>query len=353
MDVPYNYFIPNGKNSRLLDRTNRVEFDRETIEGNTGFQLKIPYLEDTFSTKYFIMDRVTGSMMGIYNDKVEQIDLKGQLKPFNINQLNRVMHIIGQRRLGLDTSSILMDEVPKDSYVGQSSNRMEYPSTPKQFNLFQEYKNIQHDSNILTEEQRTKMYEDRSKVIAEMADAFCIFSRSIFFNPEMVQKYNHSCDKYVNYFTQIVWNIDIFLQEDQLMHTKAGFSQVPVPGYLPSSYDLEQTDADQILQMANEEVASTNKEMQVIMQGDNKHPHINKSGSFSRLRSFKLNDMGFNLNKKSPITFDVENPQTSVDHGTKGRAPTLTPRERRVPQNAQQGQTHKEVTNLNEAYHEP
>ena len=33
-------------------------------------------------------------------------------------------------------------------------------------------------------------------------------------------------------------------------------------------------------------VASTNKEMQVIMQSDNKHPHINKSGSFSRLKVF-------------------------------------------------------------------
>ena len=39
MDVPYNYYIPNGKNSRLLDRTDRVEFNRETLEGNTGFQL--------------------------------------------------------------------------------------------------------------------------------------------------------------------------------------------------------------------------------------------------------------------------------------------------------------------------
>ena len=108
------------------------------------------------------------------------------------------------------------------------------------------------------------------------------------------------------------------------MCAKAGFSQVPVPGYLPSSYDLEQTDADQIIQMVNEEVTSTKKEMQVIMQSDNKHPHINKSGSFSRLRSFKLNDMGFSLNKISPITFDVENPQTPADCGTKGRAPTLT-----------------------------
>ena len=157
------------------------------------------------------MDRVTYSMMGIYDGKVEQIDLKGQLKPFNINQLDRVMHILGQRRLVLDTSSILTHEIPEDSHVGQSANRMEYPSTPKQFNLFQGYKNIKHNGNMLTAEQRTTMYEDRSKVIAEMADAFYIFSRSIFFNPEMAEQYNNSFDKYINYFTQIVQNIDIFL----------------------------------------------------------------------------------------------------------------------------------------------
>ena len=69
--------------------------------------------------------------MGIYDDKVEQIDLKGQLKPFNMNQLDRVMHILGQRRLGFDTSSIPTDEIPEESQMGQSSNRMEYPSTPK------------------------------------------------------------------------------------------------------------------------------------------------------------------------------------------------------------------------------
>ena len=223
MDMPYNYYIPDGKNSRLLDRTDRVEFDRETLDGNTGFQLKIPYLEHAFGTKYFVMDQVTGSMMGIYDDKVEQIDLKGQLKPFNINQLDRVMHILGQRRLGFDTSSIPTDEIPEESQMGQSSNRMEYPSTPKQFNLFQEYKNVEHDGNMLTADQRTKVYEDRSKVIAEMAKAFYIFSRSIFFNPEMAEQYNLSCDKYFNYFSQIVWNINIFLQEGSTNAHKSRF----------------------------------------------------------------------------------------------------------------------------------
>ena len=64
----------------------------------------------------------------------------------------------------------------------------------------------------------------------------------------MAEQYNHSHGKYINYFTQIVWNIDIFLQEDQLMCTKAGFSLVPVPGYLPTGNDLEHTDASQIIQ---------------------------------------------------------------------------------------------------------
>ena len=135
------------------------------------------------------------------------------------------------------------------------------------------------------------------------------------------------------------------------MHTKAGFSQVPVPGYLPSS--IEETNAYQIIQMGNEEVASTDKEMQVIIKSDNKPLHINKTSSFSRLRSFKLNDMGFSLNRISPIMFDIENLQTPANHGTKGRALTSMPREKRVPQNAQQGQTYDEAVNMNEAHHEP
>ena len=108
------------------------------------------------------------------------------------------------------------------------------------------------------------------------------------------------------------------------MHTKAGFSLVSVPGYLPNNNELEQRNADQIYQMAHDEVNKITREMQIIMQGDNKHPHINSS-SFSHLRSFELNDMGFSLNKISPITFDVENPQTPADCGIKNRAPTSTP----------------------------
>ena len=131
-----------------------------------------------------------------------------------------------------------------------------------------------------------------SRSLPKWPSHFTFFPGSIFFNPEMADQYTLSRDKYFHYFQQIVWNINIFLQEDQLMHTKAGFSLVPVPGYLPNSSDLEQRNADQISQTAFHEVNTITREMQVIMQGDNKHPHANKTGSFSCLRSFELNDMG-------------------------------------------------------------
>ena len=163
----------------------------------------------------------------------------------------------------------------------------------------------------------------------------------------MVNQYTLSRDKYFHYFQQIVQNIDIFLQEDQLMCTKASFSLVPVPGYLPNSNDLEQRNADQISQTACHEANTITREMQVIMQGDNKHPHANKTGSFSCLRSFELNDMGFSLSKISPITFDVDNPQTPADHSIKSRALTSTPQERWTPQ------PHSKPADLNEAHHKP
>ena len=54
---------------------------------------------------------------------------------------------------------------------------------PKQFNLFQEYKNVEHDGNMLTADQRTRVYEDRSKVIAEMAEAFLYFFQEHILQP--------------------------------------------------------------------------------------------------------------------------------------------------------------------------
>ena len=76
MGIPNNYYIPDGKNSRLLDLVERREFERKTINGNEGFVLQIPVLEHAFGTKYFVVDKQNGNMMGTLMTRLRQSQLK-------------------------------------------------------------------------------------------------------------------------------------------------------------------------------------------------------------------------------------------------------------------------------------
>ena len=39
MDVPHNFYIPDRKNTRLMDCVERREFERQTVDNNEGFVL--------------------------------------------------------------------------------------------------------------------------------------------------------------------------------------------------------------------------------------------------------------------------------------------------------------------------
>ena len=58
LDIPNNFYILDGKNSRLLQLTDRKEFNRKTVSGNEGFVLEIPFLECAFGTKYYVVDKI-------------------------------------------------------------------------------------------------------------------------------------------------------------------------------------------------------------------------------------------------------------------------------------------------------
>ena len=97
LDVPNNYYIPNGKNSRLWNITSRKGLDRHTVDGNEGFVLEISFLESAFGTKHFIVDKINGQMAGIYDDTVEVIECQAQMEPFDLEQLNVVVATLEQK----------------------------------------------------------------------------------------------------------------------------------------------------------------------------------------------------------------------------------------------------------------
>ena len=321
MDVPHNFYIPDGKNTRLIDRVERREFERQIIDNNEGFVLQIPFLECAFGTLYYVIDKQNGNMMGIIDDQLQSIDCGAQMEPFDLAQLSwMITERLEQKRQGFNDSSVSADAA--------YNNIMWYPSTPQDFRSFDSLKELWHDGNILMSEERSGLYNDCTKVILDMAESY-VFSRCIYFNLEMTEKYQNNTDRYIKYYTNIIRQIDIFLQEDQLMCTKEGFPLVPALSYLPNMYELGHNDVGLIDDRASTKVRRVENEIMVIMQEHQKKEQQNVShnsfcSSFSRIRSEELNNMGYGLSRISPITFDDDAFQMPSNRA-KDRALTLTP----------------------------
>ena len=220
---------------------------------------------------------------------------------------------------------------------------MWYPSTPQDFRSFDSLKELQYNGNILASEERSGPYNDCIKVILEIADSYSIFSRCIYFNPEMIEKYQNNTNRYINYYTNIIRQIDIYLQEDQLKCTNHVFLLVPAPSYLPN-----------IDSRASTEVRRVENEMMVIMQEhqereQNDVSHKSFHSSFSRIRSEELNNMGYGLSRISPITFE-DDAFRMLSNRAKDRALTLTPRKKKNEANTGSiptTQTHTRMETLN------
>ena len=51
-NFPNELYLPDRKNSKISQIINKWIFGRQTPDGNEGIGVKIPYLENTYGTKY-------------------------------------------------------------------------------------------------------------------------------------------------------------------------------------------------------------------------------------------------------------------------------------------------------------
>ena len=75
-----------------------------------------------------------------------------------------------QRKQGFNDSSV------SDNTNAPNSNRLQCPSTPKEFKSFDSLNELQYNGNMLTPEERSELYKDHTKVILKMAEAYNVFS---------------------------------------------------------------------------------------------------------------------------------------------------------------------------------
>ena len=87
-------------------------------------------------------------MMGIFNDKVKTIPAEAQMRPFNLAQLSHMIATLEQCRQGFNESSVA--GLVAGHAEAPNEDRLQYPSTPKEFETFDSLKQLQYDGNMLT-----------------------------------------------------------------------------------------------------------------------------------------------------------------------------------------------------------
>ena len=87
-EIPNDFFLPDGKNTRLGKIVNTWTFDRLTPNGNEGVGVQIDYLECAYRTRYYIIvNKVNGQINAIHDDSLELTEFKGRFSSFDLDNL--------------------------------------------------------------------------------------------------------------------------------------------------------------------------------------------------------------------------------------------------------------------------
>ena len=86
-EIPNDFFLPDGKNTQLSKIVNTWTFDRLTPNGNEGVGVKLDYLECTYGTRYYVIDKVNGDINVIHDESLKLMEFKGRFSPFHLDNL--------------------------------------------------------------------------------------------------------------------------------------------------------------------------------------------------------------------------------------------------------------------------
>ena len=86
-EIPNDFFLLDGKNTQLSKVVNTWTFDRLTPNGNEGVGVKLDYLECTYGTRYYVIDKVNGDINAIHDECLELTEFKGHFSPLDLENL--------------------------------------------------------------------------------------------------------------------------------------------------------------------------------------------------------------------------------------------------------------------------
>ena len=325
LDIPVDFYLPDGKNSKISRIVSRQAFDRQTPDGNEGFVIEIQYLERAFSTNTYLINKVTGSLFALHDDHIESTGLCGSECVFDLKELEFHICDLADRRNGEDTESIA--EVRQTTQASQPQTPDAPPSPgpptiPDDFPMYEEWENLTHQGVSFTISYRQQIYEICSEIITTLIDCFSELNKHTRSHPETELACHQEKTHHFSYYSWLIQHIDNILQEDNIFRHSNELPELPALMYSPSINDLETLHRIHVMSHAWRESDNALQEAIIIHREFMlEKAHMNNT-SFSRIRN--ITDMGYSLNRVSPIFGEQQTPAQSSNP----RNPTSTPRQK-------------------------
>ena len=324
LDIPVDFYLPDGKNSKISKIVTRQAFDRQTPDGNEGFVIEIQYLKRAFGTNTYLIDKVTGSLFALHDDHIESTGLCGSECVFDLQELEfHICDLADQRNGEDDTGSVAGER--------QTTHRPQTPDAPPSpgppmipddFPMYEEWENLTHQEVAFTIAYRQQIYEIRSEIITTLIDCFSELNKHMKSHPETEVACHQEKAHHFSYYSWLIQHIDNVLQEDNVFRCSKELPELPAPTYSPSVNDLEMIHRIHVMSHAWRESDHALQEATIIHREFMlDKAHMNNT-SFSRIRN--ITDMGYSLNRVSPILGEQQTPAQSANP----RNPTSTPRQK-------------------------
>ena len=193
---------------------------------------------------------------------------------------------------------------------------------PDDFPMYEEWENLTHQGVAFTIAYRQQIYEIHSEIITTLIDCFSELNKHMKSHPETELVCHQEKAHHFSYYSWLIQHIDNILQEDNVFRCSKELPELPAPTYSPSVNDLEMIHRIHVMSHAWRELDHALQEATIIHHEFMlEKAHMNNT-SFSRIRN--ITDMGYSLNRVSPILGDQQTPVQSANP----RNPMSTPRQR-------------------------
>ena len=243
LDIPVDFYLPDGKNSKISKIVSRQAFDRQTPDGNEGFVIKIQYLRRAFGTNTYLIDKVTGSLFALHDDHIESTGFCGSECVFDLQELEfHICDLADQRNREEDTGSVV--EERRTTHIPQPQTPDAPPSPgplmiADNFPMYEEWENLTHQGVLFTIPYRQQIYEGCSEIITTLIDCFSELNKHTSSHPEMELACDQEKTCHFSYYSWLIQHMDNVVQEDNIFRCNNELPELPALMYSPSVNDLE------------------------------------------------------------------------------------------------------------------